>query len=74
MSYWFADSLRAVETPDDEQKNCPIHVEFYYKNKFEKLVRLVGFIIRIYHAARSSEVQIQRSVFVTAMQCVFCEM
>ena len=26
--------------------NCPKHVEFYSKNKFEKLVYLVGFIIR----------------------------
>jgi len=26
----------------------PKHVEFYSKNKFEKLVYLVGFIIRIY--------------------------
>ena len=25
------------------------HVEFYSKNKFEKSVHLVGFIIRIYH-------------------------
>jgi len=32
-------------------------VEFYSKNKFEKLVHLVGFIIRIYHDARSSERQ-----------------
>jgi len=32
------------------QKNCPKHVEFYYKNKFEKLVHLVGFIIRILSA------------------------
>jgi len=32
-------------------------VEFYSKNKFEKLVHLVGFIIRIYHDARSSECQ-----------------
>jgi hypothetical protein len=45
-------------TPDDEQRNCPKHVyEFYSKNKFEKLVHLVGFIIRIYHDARSSECQ-----------------
>jgi len=36
------------KTPDDGQKNCPKHVEFYSKNKFEKLVHLVGFIIRIY--------------------------
>jgi len=26
----------------------------YSKNKFEKLVHLVGFIIRIYHDARSA--------------------
>jgi len=36
------------ETPDDGQKTCPKHVEFYSKNKFEKLVHLVGFIIRVY--------------------------
>ena len=36
------------KTPDDGQKNCPKHVKFYYKNKFEKLVHLVGFIIRKY--------------------------
>jgi len=44
MSYRFADS-------------CPTHVEFYFKNKLEKLVHLVGFIIRIYHDARSPERQ-----------------
>ena len=33
-------------------------IEFYSKNKFEKLVLLVGFIIRIYHDARSPERQI----------------
>ena len=31
--------------------------EFYCKNKFEKLVHLDGFIIRIYHDARSTECQ-----------------
>ena len=45
-------------TPDDGQRNCPKHVEFYSKNKFEKLVHLVGFIIRIYHDARTSECQL----------------
>jgi len=35
------------KTPDDGQRNCPKHVEFYSKNKFEKLVHLVGFIIRM---------------------------
>jgi len=33
-------------TPDDGQRNCPKCVEFHSKNKFEKLVYLVGFIIR----------------------------
>jgi len=28
------------KTPDDGQKNCPKHVEFYSKNKFEGLVHL----------------------------------
>ena len=35
------------ETPDDGQRNCPKHVEFYSKNKFEKLVHLFGFMIII---------------------------
>ena len=32
--------LRRVQwkTPDDGQRNCPKHVKFYSKNKFEKLV------------------------------------
>jgi hypothetical protein len=34
-------------TPDDGQKTCPKHVEFYSKNKFEKLVHIFGFIIRM---------------------------
>jgi hypothetical protein len=34
----------------------PKHVEFHLQNKFEKLVHLVGFIIKeIYHDARSHE-------------------
>ena len=39
------------KAPDDGQMNCPKHVEFYSQNKFEKLVHVVGFIIRIYHDA-----------------------
>ena len=68
----FADSLQAVskhlwhiplllaqwKNPDGGQRNCPKHVEFYSKNKFEELVHLVDNIIRIYHDARSSERQI----------------
>jgi len=60
MSYRFADSLLAKGTV----RNCPKHVEFYSKNKFEKLVQLVGFIIRIYYDARSLERQ-SRQLFKT---------
>jgi len=51
------------KTADDGQRNCPKCVEFCSKNKFEKLVHLVGFIIRIYHDARSPERQINKCVF-----------
>jgi len=47
------------KTPDDGHRNCPKHVEFYSKNKFQKLVLLVGFIIRIYHDAELSERQMR---------------
>ena len=52
MSYslragWHIPSLCVQwKTADDGQRNCPKHVEFYSKNKFEKLVQVVGFIIR----------------------------
>jgi hypothetical protein len=32
--------------PDDGQRNCRKHVEFHFQNKVEKLLHLVGFIIR----------------------------
>ena len=51
--------MYSEKNPDDGQKNCPKHVEFYFKNKFEKLVHLVSFIIRIHHDARSPEGQIR---------------
>jgi len=35
------------KTPDDGHSNRPKRVEFYSKNKYEKLVHIVGFIIRI---------------------------
>jgi len=46
MTYTIA--VRTVKTPDDGQRKCPKHVEFYYKNKFEKSVHLFGFNIVIY--------------------------
>jgi len=55
MTYTIA--VCTVKTHDVGQRNCPKHVEFYSKIKFEKLVQLVGFVIRIYHDARSPERQ-----------------
>ena len=47
---WHIPLLRVQwKTLDDGQRNCPKHVEFYSKNKFEKLVHLVGFIIERNH-------------------------
>jgi len=53
MSPRFADSWHTIpllcvqwKTPDDGQRNCLKHVQFHSKNKFEKLVHLVGFNIR----------------------------
>jgi len=34
------------KTPDDGHRNCPRQVEFHSKKKFEKLMHLIGFIIR----------------------------
>ena len=51
MTYTIA-VFTVKETADDGQRNCPKHVEFYSKNKFEKLVHLVGFIIGISETGR----------------------
>ena len=70
MSYRFADSLRAGSGQNG--RNCPKHVEFYSRNKFEKLVHLVGFIIRIYHDARSPERQIRHFWLWYPLNILFC--
>jgi len=58
-------SLLCVQwkTLDGGQRNCPKHVEFYSKNKFERLVLTVSFILRIYHNARSPERQILKIIY-----------
>ena len=60
-------SLLCVEwkTPDDGHRNCSKHVDFHSKNKFGKLMHPVGFIIRIYHDARSPECQISFKCFIS---------
>jgi len=43
-------SCSQCKTPDDGQRNCPKHVEFYSKNKFEKLVaafRAESFVFQV---------------------------
>ena len=45
-------------------------MEFYSKNKFEKLVHLVGFIIRIYHNAQLPERPIV--VCILNLKTAFC--
>jgi hypothetical protein len=51
MTYTIA--MCTVKTPDDGRRNCPKHAEFHSKNKFEKLVHLVGFIIGILESSCS---------------------
>jgi len=52
MTYTIAVCI-AKETTDDGQRNYPKHVEFYSKNKFEKLVYIVGLIIRSLRIVRT---------------------
>jgi len=57
LFYIYHCCVYSKKTPDDGQRNCPKHVEFYSRNNFEKLVHLVGFIIRNFHDALSPEHQ-----------------
>jgi len=45
MTYMYNTAVCTVKSPDDGQRNCPELVDFYSKNKFEKSVHVVGFII-----------------------------
>jgi len=42
----YTTAVFTVKNSYVRQRNCPKHVEFHSNNKFEKLVHLVGFIIR----------------------------
>jgi len=55
-----------------DRKPVQKHVEFYSKNKFEKLVHSVGFIIRIYQDARSSDCQILRAQLLIITLKLYC--
>ena len=68
---WHLPLLRVPwKTPDYGQRNSPKLVEFHSKNKFEKLVHVVGFIIRIYHDARLHERQICQNYYCSGLMCV----
>ena len=56
------------KTPDDGQRNCPKRIEFHFKNKFEKLVHLVGFVLKKYHDARSHERQTVNHICILAIR------
>jgi len=58
------------KTPDDGQRNYPKHVEFHSKNKFEKLVHLVGFIIR--NLTRCTVTWTSNLFFVCSAPRIFC--
>jgi hypothetical protein len=68
MTYTIA--VCTVKTPDDGQRNRPKHVKFKSNNKFEKLVHLVGFIIRNLHDAVSHERQ-QKLYGLSVMELLF---
>jgi len=55
MWYRFADSLREGWWTEELSETCKV----LFRNKFEQLIHLGGFIIRIYHDARPSERQIR---------------
>ena len=50
--------------------NCPKYSEFYSKNKFEKLVHLVGFIITIYYF-RCYTVHVDKSLNYFTNHCTY---
>jgi hypothetical protein len=52
------------KTSDDGQRNCPKHVDFHSKSKFEKLVHLVGLIIRNLTRCTVTWTSNQRKIFV----------
>jgi hypothetical protein len=67
-------SLLCVQwkTPDDGQRNCPKHIEFRSKNKFEKLLYLFRFIIRNLSQRRSHKRRNRLTYF--SSRNIFCSL
>jgi len=55
------------KTPDDGQRNCPKHIEFYSKNKFEKLVYLKAVPLQAWTGPEDSR-KLRLPDFVTTAQ------
>jgi len=61
------------KTPDDRPRNCSKHVEFHFKNKFEKLVHLISFIIEIYQDAVTwTSKNVYYCWFIFMLLCIGC--
>ena len=58
------------KTPDDGQRNCPKHVDFYSKKKFEKLVHLLGCIIRRQYLPSITNKAKKKSLFKTPVDTI----
>jgi hypothetical protein len=58
--------------PDDGQRNCPKHAAFHFQNKFEKLVHLVGFIIRKFVTTHGRERKKKIVGVLAAVPCRHC--
>jgi len=76
MSYRIADIYHCFVYSDDGQRNCPKHVEFHSKNKFEKLVHVVGFIVRkisrvvmvgLYSTFQNAKVMINKAQYISRL-------
>jgi len=59
--------------PDVRQRKCPKHVEFYSKNKFEKLVHLVGFFIGRRTSTTTSIYSPYKNIYIDSMICIYRE-
>ena len=56
MIYVIQFSLLSACSQAVSKLNCPKHVEFYSKNKFAKLMHLVGFIIRMSNCVNGNSI------------------
>ena len=68
------DGIPSWSCSQARHRNCLEHVQFYSKNKFEKLVQLVGFIIRREpkHVVERNNVRIHLNKIIELCLTIFC--